>query len=150
METTPNKNIATLLQLSALTQYVFPFGNFIFPIVIWSIKKQESSFVDYNGKQAINFQLSLFMYSLILIMVAAPILLYTIFHDISFTVSCNGDQIIEEFSAGKITGIVMIAVISVVLLAAIKVVEFLLIIYAAVKNSNGENYNFPFTIKFLK
>ncbi len=33
METTANKNTATLLQLSALTQYFFPLGNFIFPAI---------------------------------------------------------------------------------------------------------------------
>ena len=62
MESTVNKNTATLMQLSALTQYFFPFGNFIFPTIIWSIKKNESQFVNYNGKQILNglHQLSLY------------------------------------------------------------------------------------------
>ena len=150
METTANRNTATLIQLSALAQYFFPLGNFIFPIILWSVKKQDSAFVDYNGKQAINFQLSLFMYCLILVVVAMPILLYTVFSDMSFTMQHNGNGIVEEFSMGKVTGIVMIAVIAILLITAIKITEFILILYAAVKNSNGQNYDFPLTIKFLK
>lgn len=150
METTANKNTTTLIQLSALAQYFFPLGNFIFPIILWSVKKQDSAFVDYNGKQAINFQLSLFMYSLILAIIAVPILLYTVFNDMTFTMEHGGDWTVEEFSMGKVTGIVTVAAIAIFLIVAIKIAEFILILYAAVKNSNGQNYDFPLTIKFLK
>ena len=66
MEDTVNKNTAILLQLSALTQYFIPLGNYIIPTVIWSTQKERSKFVDYNGRQLINFQLSLLLYYLIL------------------------------------------------------------------------------------
>ena len=66
MTTANDKNIATVLQLSALSQYIIPFGNYILPIIIWSSKKNESEFVDFNGKQVLNFQLSIFLYSVIL------------------------------------------------------------------------------------
>lgn len=150
METTANRNTAILMQLSTYTQYFIPFGNFIFPVLIWSIKKQESKFVDYNGKQIINFQLSLLLYSLALIVIAVPILLYTVFSGIEFN-SVNGFNNFEEhFTTGRISGIVAIALISVVILLALKFAEFFLIIYASVKNSNGENYTYPLSIKFIK
>ena len=44
--TTSEKNVATITHLSTLTQYFIPFGNYIFPILIWSSKKNESEFVD--------------------------------------------------------------------------------------------------------
>jgi len=150
METTANKNTATLLQLSALTQYFFPFGNFIFPILIWSFKKHESEFVDYNGRQAINFQLSLFLYSVVMAIIAVPIFLYNLFNGMNFTMACDGEWVVEQFSAGKITGLVLIGVLAAFILFLIKVAEFILILYAAVKNSHGERYDFPLTIKFLK
>ncbi len=34
---------------------------FIGPLIIWLIKKDESAFVDYHGKEALNFQLTLFI-----------------------------------------------------------------------------------------
>jgi len=150
METTANKNTATLLQLSAFTQYFFPFGNFIFPAVIWSMKKNDSKFVDYNGKQAINFQLSLFLYSLILLVIAVPVLAYSIMNNLDFTLSGNGEWIVEQFSTGKITGVVLVALITAFLFIIMKAAEFFLIFYASVKNSNGENYDYPLTIKFIK
>ena len=55
MTTNNEKNIATFLHLSALTQYIIPFGNYIFPIIIWSSKKNDSQFVEANGKNVLNF-----------------------------------------------------------------------------------------------
>ncbi|MCO6146777.1 DUF4870 domain-containing protein [Flavobacterium sp. NRK1] len=150
METIANKNTATLLQLSALTQYFFPLGNFIFPALIWSLKKNDSEFIDYNGKQAINFQLSLFLYSFLLIVIAAPIFIYTLFSGMSVNVSTNEDWIVEHLSMGKITGLVLIAIIACCLVIGLKIAELFLILYASVKSNNGERYDFPLTIKFIK
>lgn len=150
METTASRNTATLLQLSAFTQYFFPLGNFIFPVIIWSLKKKESDFVDYNGKQAINFQLSLFMYCIVLLAIAVPLFLYKLFNTMSFTFNSDSDWVMEQFTAGEITGMAAITILVGFLLLLIKIAEFILILYASVKNSNGENYNFPLTIKFIK
>jgi uncharacterized Tic20 family protein len=150
METTANKNTATILQLSALTQYFIPLGNFIFPALIWSLKKNESEFVDYNGKQAINFQLSLFLYSFLLVVIAAPIFICTFINNMDIIVNTDGEWIMEQFSLGKITWLVLIAVVSCFFVIMLKVAELFLILYASVKNNNGERYNFPLTIKFIK
>ncbi len=150
METMTNKNTSVLLQLSAFTQYIFPLGNFIFPTLIWSLKKHESKFVDDNGKQAINFQLSLFMYSLTLIIIAVPIFIYTLFSNTGVRRINNGDWVMEQLSTGKVTGLVMIGVVAAFILIMLKVAEFFLIIYAAVKNSNGELFRYPLTIKFIR
>lgn len=152
METTANKNTAILMQLSAYTQYIIPLGNYIFPIIIWSLKKNDSTFVDYNGKQIINFQLSLLVYNLTLLLITVPILLYTIFSGMKFHFSVEEDcgWVIDQLTAGNITWIVVIALVALGIIVALKVAEFFLIIYAAVKNSNGENYRYPLTINFIK
>lgn len=150
METIANKNTATLLQLSALTQYFIPLGGFIFPALIWSVKKNNSEFVDYNGKQAINFQLSLFLYSFLLVIVAAIIFLTTFFSNMDIIVDTDGEWIMEQFSLGNITLLTIIALTALFLVIIIKTAEFFLILYAAVKNNNGDNYDFPLTIKFIR
>lgn len=150
METTANKNTATLLQLSAFSQYFFPLGNFIFPALIWSLKKNDSEFVDYNGKQAINFQLSIFLYSLLLLIIAIPVFIYTLLKNINYTVGMDGDWVMEQFTMGKITGLILIGMIATLIFISLKVAEFFLIIYASIKNNNGEPYNYPLTIKFIK
>jgi uncharacterized protein len=48
-----------LAHLSALLSYWIPFGNFIGPLVVWLIKKDEMPFVDDQGKEALNFQITM-------------------------------------------------------------------------------------------
>lgn len=151
METTSENNMATFIHLSTLSQYFIPFGNYIFPILIWSSKKDGSEFIDYNGKQVLNFQLSILLYSLVLAMIAIPILIFTIFNTISFYSIINEhDFILNHLNIGKITGTVIIALIAILSFIGLKVGEFFLIIYAAVKTSNGEKYYYPLTINFIK
>jgi uncharacterized Tic20 family protein len=37
---------------------VFPFGNLLGPLIVWQIKKDLDPFVDEQGKEALNFQIS--------------------------------------------------------------------------------------------
>lgn len=58
----PDKDARTwgmICHLMALSGYVIPFGNIIGPLIIWAIKKDEYAFVDDQGKEAMNFQLTL-------------------------------------------------------------------------------------------
>jgi uncharacterized Tic20 family protein len=66
--------------LSALAGLLVGGLTFIGPLVVWLLKKDESKFVDYHGKEALNFQLNILIYSLILVaitiatcMVAIPV-----------------------------------------------------------------------------
>ena len=44
--------------LSALVGLIIPFGNILGPLIIWQIKKDLDPFVDAQGKEALNFQIS--------------------------------------------------------------------------------------------
>jgi uncharacterized Tic20 family protein len=41
------------------------FGSIIAPLIIWQIKKDEFGFVDEQGKEAVNFQISILIYALV-------------------------------------------------------------------------------------
>ena len=151
METSNEKKIAAFTHLSTFSQYFIPFGNYIFPIILWTSKKDESEFVDYNGKQVLNFQLSILIYSLVLAMIAIPVLLYTVLKNISFNDLINNEDIIfEHFDYGNSIGLLTIGALALFAIASIKVAEFFLVIYASVKASNGEEYSYPLTIPFIK
>lgn len=151
METSNERKIAALTHLSTFTQYIIPFGNYIFPIILWTSKKDESEFVDHNGKQVLNFQLSILIYSLVLAMIAIPVFLYTVLKNISFNDLMHNEEIIfEHFDYGNSIGLLTVGALALFGFACIKVAEFFLIIYASVKASNGEEYNYPLTIPFLK
>ena len=54
---------ATFCHLSAFAGLLgVPFGSILGPLVIWLIKKDEMPFVDENGKNAMNFQMSILIY----------------------------------------------------------------------------------------
>lgn len=36
-------------------------GGFLVPLIIWIVKKDESPFVDYHAKEALNFQITVFL-----------------------------------------------------------------------------------------
>ena len=151
METTNNNNLATFIHLSTLSQYCIPFGNHIFPILIWSTNKDKSEFIDFNGKQVLNFQLSIFLYTLVLALIAVPIFIGTVFSSIPFNAVINEHHFMENhWNIENITGIVIIAIVAVLLFVGMKVAEFFLIIYASLKTANGEQYKYPLTIPFIK
>jgi len=60
------KNWAMLCHLSALLGFVPPFiGVILGPLVIWLIKGKEHPFIDANGRESLNFQISMLIYSAI-------------------------------------------------------------------------------------
>ncbi len=66
----------TLAMLCHITGLI----SFIGPLIVWLLKKDESEFIDANGKQALNFQISIFIYSivasmLIVILIGIPLLI---------------------------------------------------------------------------
>lgn len=46
--------------LSALIGLIVPFGNVLGPLVIWLVQKDKMAFVDDQGKEALNFQITVF------------------------------------------------------------------------------------------
>jgi uncharacterized Tic20 family protein len=52
--------------LSALSGFIgIPFGSILGPLIIWLIKKNEYPFVDDQGKESLNFQISILIYSIV-------------------------------------------------------------------------------------
>ena len=151
METNSNHTTAAFINLSSLSQYFIPLGNFIFPIIIWSTKKESSEYVNQQGKETINFQLSLFLYTLLLALIAVPIFLVTLFKTINFEIVMeNEDLFFENLKFENLSGLIIIGIVAVVILGFMKVAEFFLIIYASVQTSKGENFKYPLTIPFIK
>lgn len=81
-----DRTYGMVIHLSALAAYVLPaFGAVLGPLVAWLVWKDKSSYADDQGKEALNFQLSLLIVSAVLIvfgivtlglgfLVAAPLL----------------------------------------------------------------------------
>ena len=84
--------------------------SFVIPLIMWLLFREKSKLADEAGKNILNFQLSYFIYSIVL------------------CITCIG----------------------IVLLPALGVLMIIFIIIAIIKAINGEVWNYPLTIRFLK
>ena len=60
-----DKTLLVLTHLSQLLHYVVGFGGLIVPLIIWAANKERVQELDENGKQILNFQISLIVYALL-------------------------------------------------------------------------------------
>jgi len=75
------RNWAMLCHLSAFAGFFFPFGGIIGPLICWLSRKDESAWVNENGKASMNFQLSMLLYvvlaiPLCFILIGIPIVMF--------------------------------------------------------------------------
>ena len=84
-------------------------------------------------------------------MIAVPTILISIFKDMSLSALMNNhDFEFSNFNFDANIGFLTVGIVSLLVFGILKVAEFFLIIYAAIKTSNGENFNYPITISFIK
>lgn len=65
---------AVACHLSGFAGFLFPFGNILVPLLLWAFKRTESPYIDFHGKEAINFQISVSIYYLICIILSVIII----------------------------------------------------------------------------
>ena len=137
------------MHLGIFSKYFIPFGNFIVPILLWTTNKDKSDFIDSHGKEAINFQLSVLLYSLLLGMISFPFFMFNIFGDASlfdifnhngFNINFSTDVGFKTLIGASFVG--FIALIGFFL-------EIIFIISAALKANKTELYKYPLNIKSL-
>lgn len=142
------KNIATFIHLSTFSRFIIPFGNFIGPIVLWISNKEKSEFIDTHGKQAINFQISVLLYAIIIGTITIPLFIFKIFQGIDF-IDFNGFQNIH-FNIGKPSALLYIGGALGGLAVVGFILELVFIIIASLKARDGKLYHYPLTINFIK
>jgi len=92
-----------LCHLGVFAGYVIPFvGHIIVPLAIWLIKKEESEFVDDQGKESLNFQISMTIYLLVswilfFIVIGVPLMIGLIIFNVVMIImasvkSINGEK----------------------------------------------------------
>jgi hypothetical protein len=52
------QNWAMICHLSALAGFLIPFGNLLGPLIVWLVKRSEMPMVEIQGKEALNFQIT--------------------------------------------------------------------------------------------
>lgn len=141
------KNTAFLTHLSGFGSLIFPFGGVIVPLIIWQSKKDGSDFVDANGKEAINFNISYLLYVVLLGISSVPFFIGSFFNNIKNEIIDLDDIHFNfDFSSNHFFGIFSIAS----LISVLAIAKIVLIIMAAISAQKGEKTKYPLTIKFIK
>ena len=120
--TPEERTFGMLCHLSALAQFILPsFGNIFGPLIFWLIKKDQSAWVDRQGKEALNFQISIVIY-----VFAAFFLMFLL--------------------AITVIGIPLAALIAI----GLAVFWLVMVITASIKVNDGEDFRYPLNIRFIK
>ncbi|MCA9304057.1 MAG: DUF4870 domain-containing protein [Phycisphaerales bacterium] len=120
--TSDERTYAMFIHLSLLGHIVLTVIAIAIPIIMWAVKKSESPFLDDHGREAINFQISLLIWSLVLPVIAAIV--------------------------GFLTcGVGFVLLVPAALLPYI--LGLVGMIQASIAANRGEFYRYPMTMRFL-
>ena len=151
------RNLSAIIHASTFSKFFIPFGNFILPLVLWTANKKEYEFVDYNGKQALNFQISMFLYSLILGAISIPFFIGfipEIFEHGHFGLdrlnAYNNFNIDLDWDGFPFKSWIFPLGIAGLLQAGLFIVNVVYTILATIRTNEGQTFSYPFTIKFIK
>ncbi|MDT0685883.1 DUF4870 domain-containing protein [Autumnicola psychrophila] len=108
-----DRQMLVITHISQLLDLITGIGGFIVPLILWATQKDRVMGMDEHGKMIMNFQISLFLYSIICI------------------------PLIFLFGIGLL------------LLGIIWIFGIVLPIINAIKASNGEPCNYPFSLKLI-
>jgi len=147
------RTLSAVIHASTFSKFFIPFGNFILPLILWVANKKDYSFVDYNGKQALNFQISLLLYSILIGIISIP--LFFGFLPNAFDGNWFGLQDLHSFNLSIDSdnfrfGSLWPLGITGILHAALFIVNIVYTILATLRTNEGQEFTYPITIKFIK
>ena len=79
---TPSREVrqwAMFCHLSALLGIWIPFGTLIGPLILWQMKREMDPFIDDQGKEALNFQISVAIASAICLLLMVVVIGFFLF-----------------------------------------------------------------------
>ncbi|MBD2356760.1 DUF4870 domain-containing protein [Tolypothrix sp. FACHB-123] len=114
--------------------------NIFLPLIIWRFNKAKSSWVDFQGKESLNFQISLTLYILIIILISLLMLLTIC--GIAVTTNSTGQEIKTLLDTLLF---VWFGITSIMIL-----LQLFLVSFASFKAYKGEHYRYPWTVRFLR
>jgi len=151
------KNLSAIMQASTFSKYFIPFGNFILPLVLWTANSKNQEFVDQNGKQALNFQISLLLYSIIFGVITIPFIIISIpeifdlgIFNLNNLNGFNGFDYHFNSDLLKLGALLWPLGIAGLAQVGLFIVNIVYTILATIRTSEGQNFKYPLTINFIK
>ncbi|MDZ8028449.1 MAG: DUF4870 domain-containing protein [Nostoc sp. DedQUE01] len=114
--------------------------NLLAPLMIWRFQRAKYPWIDFQGKESLNFQISLTLYTFIVIAIS----LFFVLTSFSLAVTTNSTINEVKITLDSLL-IVMMCLISLILL-----LQSFLVSFAAMKAYNGQHYRYPLTMRVLR
>ena len=112
---------AVLCHASALLGFVFPIvAHVLGPLIVWQLKRTDLPEIDEHGKESLNFQISMLIYTAGLAVVCF-ILMF-----------------------------ILVGFLLLPLFGVLHLLNLIFVIIASVKASEGKLYRYPMTIRLIK
>lgn len=116
-----------------------PLASIVVPLIIWLANRSKHPFIDAQGKESLNFQISLLIYSTIALILSV----FLFFTTCGVLYNQNANQQLANF-------LIVATVGSVAFVVILSILQIFLVIFASVRAYKGELYRYPFTIRFLR
>ncbi|MBN3948114.1 MAG: DUF4870 domain-containing protein [Nostoc sp. NMS7] len=114
--------------------------NLLAPLMIWRFKKAQYPWIDFQGKESLNFQITWTLYTLISMIISSFVVLTTFSLTATINSSVNQLKIILDT--------LLIVFMSLILLILIG--QSFVVTFAAIKAYKGQHYRYPLTIRVLR
>ena len=116
-------NLAMFCHVLAFAGYVIPMGHIVGPLVLWLVKRQSDAAVDAHGKEVLNFQISITIYSIVAFV--GVMLLAFALHILGFF-------------------------LVVLVMLGVMVVDIVFTVRGALAASRGQSYRYPLSIRLIR
>lgn len=146
MKQNNEKTNAFLIHICAFAGFIFPFGNIITPLIAWQTLKDRSTFLDEQGKESVNFNISYTLYAFLFTIICIPFALGSLFNRHQNHINWNNFNINFDLGFDNVFGFIGFGSVA----GIMYLIGIALVIVASIKAREGENYKYPFTIKFIK
>ena len=118
-----SSNLPLFCHVLAFAGYVIPLGHIVGPLVLWLVKRQSDPAVDEHGKEVLNFQISITLYS-----VAA----FIVFMVLAFALNSFGFFLL------------------VLAMLGVMVFDIVCTVRGAVAASRGQSYRYPLSMRLIR
>lgn len=145
--TNEDRTWGMLCHLAAMVALLgVPFGRIVGPLAVWTMKRNGSAFVRDQGKQAINFQITMTL-AFVVLWVWFFAMLLGMWADIAME---GRRQALAHLRAEGLGSLVGRLVLPISLFGLLVAVDGVLVVRAARKACSGKWYRYPLTIPFLR
>ncbi len=130
-------HLSAILSIVISTLLFIPFLGVLVPYTVWRVGRDRHPFIDAQGREVINFQLSMSIYFIIAII----LWLFLAFSTCAVTAS-NTAALTNSLSVVAFLGVAVVALFA--------IFQGCVCIVAAIRAYRGQSYRYPFVLRFLQ